>query len=174
MSNILSLTYLITYLLTNSLTHLLNYLLTNSLTYLLTNSLTYYLQTYLLTYMHTYLLTYFMEQSLSWEAKRFSASQEIACVLWKLKVYCRIHKCLPLVPILSQINPVHAPPSLFVKIHLKIILTSNSGSSKWSFSFRFPHQNPVYASPFPLLHFPPTSFFSIWLPEKYLLRITDN
>jgi hypothetical protein len=23
------------------------------------------------------------------------------------------------------------------------------GSSKWSLSFRFPHQNPVYASPLP-------------------------
>ena len=61
MSNILSLTYLITYLLTNSLTHLLNYLLTNSLThsrtYLLTHLLTTYKLTYLLTCILTYLLT---------------------------------------------------------------------------------------------------------------------
>jgi len=28
-----------------------------------------------------------------------------------------------------------------------IILTSTPGSSKWSLSFRFPHQNPVRTSP---------------------------
>jgi hypothetical protein len=41
--------------------------------------------TYLFTYLLTYLLTYSMEQSPSWEANRFSASQEIPRILWNRK-----------------------------------------------------------------------------------------
>jgi hypothetical protein len=59
----------------------------------------------------TYLLfTYSMQQSPSWEAKRFSASQEIPPVLWKPTVHYRIHKCPPPVPIMSQLDSVHTPP----------------------------------------------------------------
>jgi len=50
-----------------------------------------------------------MEQSSSWEANWFSASQEIPHILWNLKVYYCNYKCLPPVPILSQIDPVRAP-----------------------------------------------------------------
>ena len=93
---------------------------------------------------HTYLLTDYMEQSSSWSANRFSASQEIPRILWNPKVHYRIHKCLPPIPILRNIDPVHAPTSNFLKIHLNIILPSTPASSEWSLSFGFPHQNPVF------------------------------
>jgi hypothetical protein len=54
-----------------------------------------------------------MEQSPSWEANRFAASQEFPLILWKPKVDYHIHKCPPPVSILSQLNPVRIPSGLF-------------------------------------------------------------
>ena len=90
-----------------------------------------------------------MERNPSSEANSFLASQEIPLIFWNPNVHYRSHKCPPPVHILRQIDPVHAPTSHFLNIHLIITFPSTPMSPKWSLSLRFPHQNPVHNSPLP-------------------------
>ena len=64
---------------------------------------------YLLTCLLTYLLAHSIQHSPSWEANRFSASQETPLLLRNPKIHYHIHKCLPTVLILSQIDLIHNP-----------------------------------------------------------------
>jgi hypothetical protein len=68
------------------------------------------------------------------EADSHSASQEIHCLLCNPKFH---YKSPPLVPILSQMNPVHTFPPYFPKIHSNIILPSATRSSESFFPSGF-------------------------------------
>jgi len=57
----------------------------------------------------SYLLTHSRQHSPSWEANKFSVSQEIPRILWNPEVRYRIHKCPPPVLILSHFDPIHTP-----------------------------------------------------------------
>jgi hypothetical protein len=62
------------------------------------------------------------EQSPSWEAYSRSISQEISHLLFKSVDHYCVHKSPSLVFIVSQMNPVHAFPQYFLKIHCDVIL----------------------------------------------------
>ena len=86
-----------------------------------------------------------MEQSPSWEANRFAASQEIPRISRNPKVHYRTHKRPPTVSILGQPNPVHITTSHLLEIHPNIIHPSTPRSPRWSLSLRFPHQDPIHS-----------------------------
>jgi hypothetical protein len=61
-------------------------------------------------------------------------------------VHYRIHKNLPLVPILNYVNSVHTPPPFSFKIHFNSILRLHLGLPNGLFPFVFPDQNLVCIS----------------------------
>jgi hypothetical protein len=77
-----------------------------------------------------------MEQSSSWEANSHLTSREITSFLRNPEVpYC-VHSIPPLVPNLSQMNPVYIFPPYFPKIHSDMIFLPTPTSTEWSLTFK--------------------------------------
>ena len=87
-----------------------------------------------------------MEQSPSWEANSFSASQEITHIIRNTKVHSRVSQSPQLVPILGQIYPFHTLPTDFFTIHCNIFPPSTSAISQLLLSFSCTLQDPLFIS----------------------------
>jgi hypothetical protein len=74
-------------------------------------------------------LTNSTELSRSQEAASCAATQGLPNILWYLKVHHCVHKRLPQVILLSQINGVHITPSYLCRVHLNTVHPSASCSS---------------------------------------------
>jgi hypothetical protein len=98
--------------------------------------------------------------------------QELLSILWNLKVLYHVHKSPPLVPILSQVKPVHTTPSylrsiLMLSSHLRLGLPSGLFPS--GFPTNIPHAFLFY--PF-VIHALPISSLT-WSFKLYLVKSTS-
>jgi hypothetical protein len=81
-------------------------------------------------YLLTYFLTYLLKELIpTLEAANCAATQELPSILWNPKVHHRVHKSPPLVPILSQIDPVRTIPFYLSKIYFNTVHSPTSWSS---------------------------------------------
>ena len=104
---------------------------------------------FLLLLLLTYLLTPWSRVLLE-KLTGSAASQEIPRNLWNPKVHGRIHKYLPPVRILIQLDPVHTPSSHFLKIHLNLSSHLRLGLPSGLFPSGFPTKTLYKPLPSPI------------------------
>ena len=123
-----------------------------------------YLLTYLLTQWSTVLLGKLTGSAASQEIIRIFGIRKFITVLTSA---CHLY--------LSQPTPSSPQnPSHFLKIHFNIILPSGSGSPHWSFSLRFPHQNPAHLSPLPLHASCPAHLIPLHFTTRRIINSTET
>jgi hypothetical protein len=101
-----------------------------------------------------------MELSPSWEAASRSAIQEFSNNLWSMKVHYGVTS---LVPILSQINPIHTIPSYFFKIHFNIIHSPSLNLRSRFRTSSFPSYSCMHCSLLCMLNALSITSFLTWL-----------
>jgi hypothetical protein len=84
------------------------------------------------------ILSYSMEQNPSWEANKFSTSQDIPRILWNPKVHYRSTSARHLSLSWASSTQSIPPTFYFLKIHLNSIFPFTPGSLKWFFPSGFP------------------------------------
>ena len=103
-----------------------------------------------------------MEQSPSWETKRFVASQKNSPHFMEPKSSLPQSQVPATCPYLEP-DPTSPCPHLpLPEYPFCIVVPSTPGSSKWSLSLRCPHQKPVCTSPLHLTRYLPHPPFSSW------------
>jgi hypothetical protein len=85
-----------------------------------------------------------VEQSPSLRANTYPATQQIIGILQNPTVHYHVNNSPLLVPILSQMNPVHTLPSSFFKIHFNVILSLMPRSYTRTSSFTFLYPNSAF------------------------------
>ena len=101
------------------------------------------------------------------ETCRSADSQRISHICWDQKFIKFFATARHLFLPLSHINPLHALPCLFFKIHFNIILPSTSMS--WR-SALLPHRNLICSSPLPLAAtYPAHSICTEYFTEFFLM-----
>jgi hypothetical protein len=113
------------------------------------------------------------ELSLSWEAPSCRVTEEFPSILWNTNVHYSVHKSPQLVPILSQINPVHTTPS-YLSSNLILSSRLRLGLSSGLFHSGFPTKI-LYSFIFSpcMLHALSISFPLTWLFQLYLANSTS-